>query len=520
MSKSLFWAPALVAPLLLLSASSCESVRILGLLSTPSRSHHIFNRALMLELAARGHYVTVFSPDPEDRPVPNHRDIVLDGVYEEEYNYEVAPHLSYSQEVVEFLEWGPSEVAQCKALKSDGARQLVKLAENETFDLVIAEVMVQECLLPFVTKFGNPPIVGITAYGIPPWANDLVGNYQNPSFVNTFNLPYSYHMTFLQRLTNFLLDMFVWYYRNYVYMPKQDQIGRRFFGESVPLPSEIEKNISLVLVNAHLGTHHPEAHVPAVVPVGGMQVRPPQPLPKDIQDYLDSAPQGVIYMCLGTNVRSDKLGENQLRAFLEAFQELPQKVLWKWESDSLPGQPTNVKIIKWAPQNDILAHPNVKAFVSHGGLLSTSEAAQRWLPVVGVPFFADQHVNLRRVVARGGALQLDSLNLTKESVLKALTQVLIDPSYRDRMKRLTAIYRDRPQTALETAVWWTKYALRHQGAPHLRCASLDLHWFQRWMLDIIAFLLLVAICGCTAAYLIVRGLLSALQAKGRKLKTT
>ncbi|XP_049768334.1 UDP-glycosyltransferase UGT5-like [Schistocerca cancellata] len=519
MSKSLVWTRSLLLPLLLLlSASPCDSARILGLLSTPSRSHHIFNRALMLELAARGHYVTVFSPDPEDRPVPNHRDVVLDGVYEEEYDYEVVPHLSYSQEVVEFFEWG---LATCdKILKSDGARQLMKLTENETFDLIIAEVMVQECLLPFVSKFGNPPIVGITAYGIPPWANDLVGNYQNPSFVNTFNLPYSYHMTFLQRLTNFLLDMFVRYYRNYVYMPKQDRISRQFFGESVPLPSEIEKNISLVLVNAYLGTHYPQPHVPAVVPVGGMQIRPPQPLPKDLQDYLDSAPQGVIYMCLGTNVRSDKLGENQLRAFLEAFQELPQKVLWKWESDSLPGQPANVKIIKWAPQNDILAHPNVKAFVSHGGMLSTSEAVQHGVPVVGVPFFADQYVNLRRVVARGGALQLDSLNLTRESVLKALTQVLIDPSYRDRMKRLSAIYRDRPQTALETAVWWTEYALRHQGAPHLRCASLDLHWFQRWLLDVIAFLLLAAVSGYTAAYLIVRRLLSALQAKGRKLKTT
>jgi glucuronosyltransferase len=42
------------------------------------------------------------------------------------------------------------------------------------------------------------------------------------------------------------------------------------------------------------------------------------------------------------------------QAFLTAFSKLKQKVLWKWESDSLPGQPNNVKLGKWLPQSDIL----------------------------------------------------------------------------------------------------------------------------------------------------------------------
>jgi len=36
----------------------------------------------------------------------------------------------------------------------------------------------------------------------------------------------------------------------------------------------------------------------------------------------------------------------------ECFWE--QHVLWKWESDTLPGQPSNVKFGKWLPQFDIL----------------------------------------------------------------------------------------------------------------------------------------------------------------------
>jgi len=77
---------------------------------------------------------------------------------------------------------------------------------------------------------------------------------------------------------------------------------------------------------------------------------------QDLQEFLDKAKDGVIYFSLGTNVRSDHMPEEKMRAFREAFSELPQKILWKWESDILPGQPANVKFWKWLPQQDILGN--------------------------------------------------------------------------------------------------------------------------------------------------------------------
>jgi len=64
----------------------------------------------------------------------------------------------------------------------------------------------------------------------------------------------------------------------------------------------------------------------------------------------------VIYFSLGSNVRSDHMPEEKRHAFLQAFSELPQKILWKWESNILPGQPANVKLGKWLPQQDILGN--------------------------------------------------------------------------------------------------------------------------------------------------------------------
>jgi glucuronosyltransferase len=75
---------------------------------------------------------------------------------------------------------------------------------------------------------------------------------------------------------------------------------------------------------------------------------------QDLQKFLDEAKDGVIYFSFGSNVRSDHIPEEKIRAFLEAFTKLPQKIVWKWESDILPGQPPNMKSGKWLPQQDIL----------------------------------------------------------------------------------------------------------------------------------------------------------------------
>jgi glucuronosyltransferase len=57
------------------------------------------------------------------------------------------------------------------------------------------------------------------------------------------------------------------------------------------------------------------------------------------------------------------------------------------------------------------------------------------------------------------------------------------------MKKLSAIYRDQPETPLERAVFWTEYVLRHGGAS-LRSVSADLPWYQYFLLDVIAVLLI------------------------------
>jgi len=72
-------------------------------------------------------------------------------------------------------------------------------------------------------------------------------------------------------------------------------------------------------------------------------------------------------------------------------------------------------------------HPNVKVFVTHGGLMGTMEAVYSGVPMVGIPLFGDQFHNMKNYEDEGIAVRLHYTTLTKERVLKALREVLENP---------------------------------------------------------------------------------------------
>lgn len=69
---------------------------------------------------------------------------------------------------------------------------------------------------------------------------------------------------------------------------------------------------------------------------------------------MDNADHGVIYVSWGSMIRAESLPPEKRESLLKAFGSFKQRVLWKWENDTLPNQPSNVYIRKWMPQRDIL----------------------------------------------------------------------------------------------------------------------------------------------------------------------
>lgn len=69
---------------------------------------------------------------------------------------------------------------------------------------------------------------------------------------------------------------------------------------------------------------------------------------------MDESSDGVIYFSMGSLLKMETMPEDKRQAFVDAFAELPQRIVWKWDNESLPGQTDNIFIAKWLPQRDVL----------------------------------------------------------------------------------------------------------------------------------------------------------------------
>ena len=72
----------------------------------------------------------------------------------------------------------------------------------------------------------------------------------------------------------------------------------------------------------------------------------------------------------------------------------------------------------------VTAHPNLCLFITHAGMLSTQEAIYHGVPVVGIPFIADQFSNIMKLSTRGVGIELVYDTLSKQSILDAVQTVL------------------------------------------------------------------------------------------------
>lgn len=74
---------------------------------------------------------------------------------------------------------------------------------------------------------------------------------------------------------------------------------------------------------------------------------------QDLKEFITDAPNGFIYVSLGTNVRMSSLSKHTQNAFRDIFASLPYKIVWK-HNNELPNKPDNIYVAKWFPQQSIL----------------------------------------------------------------------------------------------------------------------------------------------------------------------
>ncbi|XP_073814209.1 UDP-glycosyltransferase UGT5-like [Musca autumnalis] len=473
--------------LIINSIQQNQCAKILAIFPFPGPSQYILVKPYLKTLAARGHELTVINAFPSKEKLKNYRDIPIMEAHEIQKDYmqgaaverNLWSGLTFTSD---FFYNVTRSVLRCP--------QVQELLRTESYDLAIIEAVNTEAWYSFGPHFGVP-IIGVSSFGSDLIINEIMGNPAPFAYTPSMDSGFTEDMSYIERLQNVAIQLLQLFHNYWIHLPRQQQLLEEYMPHIEEPVSSLRKNISLFLLNQHFSLSYARPNVPNMIEVGGFQIpTQPNPLPADIRSIIDTSQEDIIYFSMGSNVKSKDFPPHILEIFNEVFVQLPYTVLWKYENPQLPGKPSNVFINPWLPQTDILAEKKVKLFISHGGLLSTFEAVHHGKPVLGIPIFFDQHLNVNNAQKRGFALKLDVNSLTPSLFKDSILELMTNASYSQKAKEISQRYHDKPVKPLELAIYWTEYILRYGGAPHLRSPAQKMNIWCSHSLDTVSVLII------------------------------
>ncbi|KAF8371697.1 hypothetical protein PRIPAC_78126 [Pristionchus pacificus] len=210
-----------------------------------------------------------------------------------------------------------------------------------------------------------------------------------------------------------------------------------------------------------------------VVYVGGLGAKEPMRLEKEFDDILSLRSKTVL-ISFGSIVAAYKLKIELKNSIVKTVKQFPAVTfIWKYETPddefSTQGRSVapNLHLVKWVPQNDLLADRSLTAFITHSGGGSTQETAMRGKPGLFIPCFGDQPRNAAMMERAGLGKVFDKHDVSNSE--KFTTAV------RDLLENQTS--------------------LLNSASAALRPQSHDMNWIEYNNLDILAlaFMLIIAL---------------------------
>ncbi|OWR54575.1 UDP-glycosyltransferase UGT33B7 [Danaus plexippus plexippus] len=435
-----------------------EAANILGIFPVPSISHQVVFRKITQGLANRGHNVTVITPDPAYK------------------NGEAPPNYH--------------------------------------------EIDVHDISYAVIRKFYKQKA---HVFGDVMTFTDIRGSFEFMKEIFQAQLETEEVQKLISRKTKFDLILIESVIRlDYLNQEEENSFLKEIFGPQCPSLNEMNKNVDMLLLNIHPMWVDNQPVASNVIYMGGIHQLSEKKLPQELQKYLDSSKNGVIYVSFGTNVLSQVFPEDKLKIIINVVSRLPYDILWKWDKDELPIKASNIKLSKWLPQSDLLRHKNVKLFITQAGLQSTDEAITAGVPLVAIPMLGDQWFNAEKYEKFGIGIKLDVKTLTTDQLSKAIETVISDESYRHNISKLRGLMHDQPEPPLNRTMWWIEYVLRHGGAKHLRSAGANMSYWEYFETELILVILLgifIIVAGISVVGFMLTHFISKFFTTTRKLKT-
>jgi zeaxanthin glucosyltransferase len=89
---------------------------------------------------------------------------------------------------------------------------------------------------------------------------------------------------------------------------------------------------------------------------------------------------------------------------------------------------------KWIPQHEFLQRASI--FITHGGLSSVRESIEHEVPMLVIPFDADQPGNAARVVYHHLGLRVFPNQMSGAELVELCEQIYASPRYRENLREM------------------------------------------------------------------------------------
>jgi len=500
------------------------SHHILLVHSIGTKSHLIVMKPVVEELLNRGHTVTSVIFHPFKLSHENHTEILvtsrLDRLFADATKKLLAKGGSNPMNPLNWLPFYQFLLENMKDLaldmfESEELRRMVK--DRTKVDAVMT-------LYPGNAIFGeifDCPIIIFSPVGpismLTEGSTNIINHSVQPA---AHSAPFIEPLSFKERLQNhfsiFRTTLFTNWQTDSMFVYHKEFLKEEL-GVDVKDPHlTLREKVALVLAASHPVTHGAWQYTRNIIEVGGLQLKDAKPLEGDLKKFMDSATEGAVLVSFGSSLKPDQMPQEKIQVFIDTFKQLGMKVIWKWDKE-MPGLPDNILLSSWLPQQDLLAHPNLRVFVTHGGLGSLVEAIYHKAVIVGIPLSNDQKPNLLRAERHGYAVSLDWDEMTADELVESIKKAMGDKEMAANLERIHNLYLDREEKPVEKAAWWVEYVCRHGGADWLKSIGEDVPFYQYHHLDIILVLAIAALISLTGTFFFWRTVFRCLCGKKTKI---
>ena len=203
-----------------------------------------------------------------------------------------------------------------------------------------------------------------------------------------------------------------------------------------------------------------------------------------------------------------KFEQEMANKFARVLRKLKQQVIWRYTGEKPRDLANNTHLTQWFPQNDLLANPKTKLFITHCGISSTFESTYNGVPVVAMPLFADQRINAMKLTGRvKSGIEVSYSSFTEEELEQAINELLSNPFYRNNAKRASLTMSDQVVPPIQQLRHLVNFTIKTEGAKHLfHPYAARMTWFTYFSVDVVLFICLIIVTVIAIVFLTLRAI--------------